>query len=206
MYRVKPGDTVAKIAERYNWSTDSLTAINNIPNPNVLEVDQLLRVPSGRENIREHSSWTEEEEEAPIPLVERFVSAHKGSLVWPIRHGEGRVTSVFGRRSGNFHEGIDIAASKGVSVYSTQSGKVIYSGSGLSGYGKLLVIKHDGYLSVYAHNRSLNVERGDFVKQGDKVAEVGDSGRARGSHLHFEIRIENEQGRYAAINPTLIFG
>ncbi|MCB0335820.1 MAG: M23 family metallopeptidase, partial [Bdellovibrionales bacterium] len=162
MYRVKEGDTLSKIADQYQWSMNQLVALNKISNPNVLEVDQLLLVPSVKDASRDphqNSHWVQEDQRLEDLLLTDFVTQVKGQLAWPLRNGDGRITSVFGKRRGNFHEGVDIGAPKGTPVYSTAHGKVIYSGTGLSGYGKLIVIKHEGFLSAYAHNRSLYYER-----------------------------------------------
>ena len=73
-------------------------------------------------------------------------------------------------------------------MLATQAGKVVYAGTGLSAYGKLLIVKHnETYLSAYAHNDRLIVAEGDNVKQGQKIAEMGSTGTRR-VHLHFEIR------------------
>lgn len=76
----------------------------------------------------------------------------------------------------------------GQSIFAAAGGKVVYSGDGLIGYGNLIIIKHDNtYLSAYGHNRRLLVKEGSEVKQGQKIAEMGDSGK-QGVILHFEIR------------------
>lgn len=77
-------------------------------------------------------------------------------------------------------------------MYAANDGKVVYAGSGLVGYGNLLIIKHDDrYLSAYAHNNRLLVGEGAQVKAGDKIAEIGDSG-TDSAKLHFEIRCDGE--------------
>ncbi|NOQ14473.1 MAG: peptidoglycan DD-metalloendopeptidase family protein, partial [Methyloprofundus sp.] len=86
------------------------------------------------------------------------------------------------------NKGIDIAGSIGQKIKAARSGVVVYSGSGLVGYGKLLIIKHNYlYLSAYAHNRRLLVKEGQKVKKGQYVAEMGVGVNAKPS-LHFEIR------------------
>ena len=98
-----------------------------------------------------------------------------------------------GKLVGTFSEaenrkGIDIAGKLGQPVYASAPGKVVYSGSGLRGYGKLLIIKHNKtYLSAYAHNDKLLVKEGETVTRGQKIAEMGktDSDRVE---LHFEVR------------------
>jgi lipoprotein NlpD len=86
--------------------------------------------------------------------------------------------------------------SSGATVRAAAAGKVVYAGTGLRGYGRLIIVKHnDTFLSAYAHNRRILVEEGQFVSRGQKIAEMGDSG-ANSVKLHFEIR---EQGK--PINP-----
>jgi lipoprotein NlpD len=88
------------------------------------------------------------------------------------------------------NKGIDIAGNLGQPVFAAASGQVVYSGTGLRGYGKLLIIKHnDTFLSAYAHNNNLLVKEGDMVKAGQKIADMGSSGTDR-VKLHFEIRRE----------------
>jgi murein DD-endopeptidase MepM/ murein hydrolase activator NlpD len=104
---------------------------------------------------------------------------------------EGEVTSGFGPRRGSFHDGIDISAPHGVPVVAAAAGRVIFSDE-IRGYGKLVIIQHrEGYITIYAHNRVNLVKEGQTVRQGQAVAEVGQSGRASGPHLHFEIRKDN---------------
>lgn len=106
-----------------------------------------------------------------------------GAWSWPVR---GRVLQTF--NSGTNPKGIVIAADAGAPVLASAPGKVVYSGSGLRGYGKLVIVKHDrNYLSVYAHNRELLVKEGERVAMGQKIAEVGRTESDRVA-LHFEIR------------------
>jgi lipoprotein NlpD len=101
---------------------------------------------------------------------------------WPV-HGK-----MLGAFSESTNKGIDIAAKTGDPVIATASGKVVYSGSGLRGYGKLIVIKHNAtYFSAYAHNNEILVKEGQLVVKGQKIAEVG-STDADQPMLHFEIR------------------
>ncbi|MDX1334155.1 MAG: peptidoglycan DD-metalloendopeptidase family protein, partial [Gammaproteobacteria bacterium] len=85
-------------------------------------------------------------------------------------------------------KGIDIAGKSGQPVVAAAEGKVVYSGSGLKGYGKLIIIKHNNnYFSAYAHNKKIVVKEGSWVKRGNKIAELGNTGADR-TMLHFEIR------------------
>jgi lipoprotein NlpD len=101
---------------------------------------------------------------------------------WPT---QGKVAASFNEAS---NKGIDIAGSKGQPVVAASSGKVIYSGSDLRGYGKLVIIKHNKtYLSVYAHNSKIVAKEGQVVAAGQKIAEMGDTD-SNSVKLHFEIR------------------
>lgn len=100
----------------------------------------------------------------------------------------GTLSSRYGSRWGRMHEGIDIAARTGTPVYAADGGKVIYSGTN-GAYGKLVKIDHGGgFVTYYAHNSKLLVSKGEKVFKGQKIAEVGNTGRSTGPHLHFEVR------------------
>ena len=110
----------------------------------------------------------------------------KNYLRWPVK---GTLTSTFGRRGGRKHDGIDIGASKGTPVYAAADGKVVFSDWGPTGYGLMIIIKHEHHLTtVYAHNSKNWVRKNAWVKRGQKVASVGGTGRSTGPHLHFEVR------------------
>jgi lipoprotein NlpD len=82
-----------------------------------------------------------------------------------------------------------LPAPVGTPVFAAADGEVAYAGSGVRGYGNMLVIRHAGdLLTVYAHNSVLLVARGQPVRAGDRIALVGQSGHATGPHLHFEVR------------------
>ncbi len=111
-----------------------------------------------------------------------------GSIGSPTR---GRLTSRFGWRWGRKHEGIDIAARIGTPVQAADGGKVVFSGV-RGGYGKFVIIDHgNGIKTCYGHNSKLLVSKGDRVYKGQKIAEVGSTGRSTGPHLHFEVRKNN---------------
>jgi lipoprotein NlpD len=104
------------------------------------------------------------------------------SWLWP---ADGTLAGRFGAAGG---KGIDIVAPRNAPVKAVAPGKVVYSGSGLRGYGRLLIVKHAGeFLSAYAHNETILVKEGDSVRAGQKIALMGDSDADR-VKLHFEIR------------------
>lgn len=113
----------------------------------------------------------------------------------------GTITSIFGARTSDnpivssYHTGLDIAAKTGTTIVAAHDGEVIEA-STISGYGKCVMIKQGELLTVYAHCSSLNVKKGEVVKKGSKIGEVGMTGNATGPHLHFEVRYN---GRF--VNP-----
>jgi lipoprotein NlpD len=103
--------------------------------------------------------------------------------IWPTA---GKVVTGFSE-SANL-KGIDIAGKSGQPVVASAAGKVVYAGSGLRGYGKLIIVKHNStFLSAYAHNREITVKEGQQVAKGQKIAEMGDTDSDQ-VKLHFEIR------------------
>ena len=140
----------------------------------------------------------------PVPGVDRHYfsnwfaqqtgdsSSSTLSWHWPTK---GRIVEGFSvAEQGN--KGIDISGQKGQPIYAASSGKVVYAGSALRGYGKLIILKHnDDYLSAYAHNDELRVKEGDTVKGGAVIANMG-STDAPDVRLHFEIRYKGK-----SINP-----
>jgi len=101
------------------------------------------------------------------------------------------VASAFGARGRSFHDGIDISAPRGTPVRAAADGEVVYSDS-LRGYGNVIIVRHrDGFATVYAHNERNEVRTGQRVRRGEVIGTVGDSGRATGPNLHFEVRQDN---------------
>lgn len=111
-----------------------------------------------------------------------------GKFAWPVP-GRSAISSEFGSRRGKNHDGIDIPAPTGTQIVASEAGRVIYSGSGISGYGNLTIIGHkDRYFTVYAHADKNLMKKGVMVKRGQVIAYVGNTGKSSGPHLHFEIR------------------
>jgi len=115
-----------------------------------------------------------------------------GSWRWPT---DGKIIDNFSAADGG-NKGIDIAGSKGQPVLSTASGRVVYAGNALRGYGNLIIIKHnDDYLSAYAHNDTMLVREQQEVSAGQKIATMGSTGTSS-VRLHFEIRYKGK-----SVNP-----
>ena len=193
-HRVRSGDTLAGISRKYGSSVDKIKETNNIADETKLSVGTYLYIPGvkGPVPVRETGSTarsqlkTEDKGESGTITPERSPSKSPPSkFIWPVK---GVVTSPFGNRWGNMHEGIDIGAPEGTPIHAAAAGKVIFSGE-RGAYGLIVIIEHpDDWYTIYAHNSKNLVGQGATVKQGEKIALVGQTGRATGPHLHFEIR------------------
>ena len=129
-------------------------------------------------------------------------SVYGGRLkpLWPVPSSQ-VISSFFGRRWGRRHNGIDIKARGGAKIMAVADGKVIYSARRLQSFGNMIVIRHDhGIYTLYAHNQTNYVQRGQSVRRGQVIGRVGHTGRSTGNHLHFEIRLKDE-----AINPLAFY-
>ena len=129
-----------------------------------------------------------EDEEQEVSQAEAEKLSQVGSrLRWPLKNVQ--ITSPFGSRGSDFHEGIDLRAASGTPVLASGNGTVLYAGQRIHGYGKMIVIRHEkGVSTVYAHNSRIFVRKGQWVRQGEKIALSGATGRVQGPHVHFEMR------------------
>lgn len=175
-YTVRRGDTLYFIAWRYRLDFRVLATWNHIRPPYTIYPGQRLRLraPAARPGRRARGR------RAPRPRH----SVRAPSWHWPTA---GRVIETF-RRGDPGRRGLDIRGRLGQPVRAAAAGRVVYSGSGLPGYGQLIIIKHnDNYLSAYGYNRRLLVREGQRVRAGQRIAEMGAVG-GEGPVLHFEIR------------------
>jgi lipoprotein NlpD len=136
------------------------------------------------------------EKKSPRSLSVATSNSFSRKLIWRWPAKGKVVTNFFSAKADS--KGIDLSGKKGDSVTAAASGTIVYAGSGLRGYGKLIIIKHnDTYLSAYAHNNRIRVKEGQKVKVGQHIADIGLSGsRANIPKLHFEIRRNGQ-----SVNP-----
>ena len=185
-YIVQKGDTLFAIAWRYRLNAKRIARWNNLKDPYVIKPGQRLRLAySGSNKAKTETAKTSKsssrKQQATQAKKKLAVVKAPGSWSWPLK---GQLISQYSAD----RNGIDIAANKGTAVKAAASGRIVYAGNGIRGYGNLLIIKHNAtYFSAYAHNRKLMVVEGDDVKRGQKIAEVGSTGTNR-NKLHFEIR------------------
>jgi murein DD-endopeptidase MepM/ murein hydrolase activator NlpD len=173
-YVVAPGETLALIAQAAAVPAEDILEINGLARAEEIKPGMLLFVLAGR---------------PPAAPPAEDPSAPRPALRWPLSTVPVVVGSPFGARWGKPHEGIDLPAPIGTPVFAAADGRVVYAGTGVRGYGNLVVIKHAGdLLTAYAHNSMLLVSQGQPVRAGDRIALVGQSGHATGPHLHFEVR------------------
>jgi len=145
------------------------------------------RAQSSRNSSSSKIAQSNETEPQKSSASQKRLRSITSNWAWPLENV--RVTSDFGPRSGEHHEGIDLKATSGTPVYSVGSGVVLYAGSRISGYGNMVILGHEGDLStIYAHNSRLFVKKGQQIQSGQKIALSGNTGKSSGPHLHFEVR------------------
>ncbi|MDN5344002.1 MAG: hypothetical protein PWQ18_113 [Clostridia bacterium] len=189
-YTVAPGDTLWGIARRYSTDAGSLAAANGIIDARSLRPGMVLTIPGSPGGV----PVTRGEKTADLPGATASRSMKAPAFPWPLI---GALTSGFGWRGNEFHHGLDIAGHVGDYIRAAWSGVVTFSGWGNGIYGRMVKIDHgNGLETVYAHNSRNLVKKGEYVRAGEAIAEVGSTGNASGPHLHFEVR---EKGK--AINP-----
>lgn len=181
-YVVKPGDTLYSIAWRYGLDYHDVAAWNGIGSDYLIKPGQRLtlaapiRRPSGRPAANR----------PVITVPAATASPPSGPLTW-MWPTKGSVVRLF-HAGDPLSKGIDISGAEGQPVYAAAPGKVVYSGSGIVGYGQLIIVKNsEQFLSAYADNARMLVHEGDVVKAGQMIAHMG---LDRDGHplLHFEIR------------------
>lgn len=215
-YRIRQGDTLHTIGLRYGISGKLLQEANNIDDPRRLQIGQIIQVPNrpevrpatdpARASLLSFAAATNPSNTGHVverPALNKVslspVQEYVGRMPVPVRNA--RISSSFGWRASRFHEGLDLAVKESSQIHAAHDGEVIFVSESFSGYGRIIVLKGNNILTVYAHNRRNRVSKGDTVKQGEWIADVGHTGMATGSHLHFETRVRTISGTYAAVNP-----
>jgi lipoprotein NlpD len=204
-YTVKPGDTLARIGLEAGQSYREIARWNGLDNPNRIEAGQVIRVlPPGQSDdavvTKPVASGkiiaaplpaagasaavpTRPVTLTPVPIAAPALSDEDITFIWPAK---GEIVTGFDEAKNR--KGVDVGGAAGDPVLAAADGEVVYAGAGLRGYGNLIILKHNKtYLSAYAHNQSLLVKEGSSVRQGQKIAEMGNSD-ADQVKLHFEVR------------------
>ncbi|MBL8387808.1 MAG: peptidoglycan DD-metalloendopeptidase family protein [Hydrogenophaga sp.] len=213
-YTVRPGDTLYRIALEAGQSPRDVQAWNNLANPNLIEVGQVLRVspppastagvpavaagvtaaPVATPGVTARPLSTPAAgapasaatpSAAPTPAPAAEPAASSADDVAFVWPATGAVIAPFDEGK---NKGVSISGKLGDPVVAAADGRVVYAGAGLRGYGNLIILKHNNtYLTAYAHNQALLVREDQTVKQGQRIAEMGSSDADR-VKLHFEVR------------------
>lgn len=215
---VAKGDTLFSIAWRYGLDYKALARFNGISPPYTIYPGQTINLAIGTSSGIASTPSPRVSATAPPPMATRpatTATTPRPTASAPVARSENKTPAVrqpaptpavsgaprwqwpakgpvIARFQGNtgLNKGIDLAGNLGEPVVAAAAGQVVYAGTGLRGYGKLLIVKHnDTFLSAYAHNDTLFVKEGDIVSAGQRIAGMGASGTDR-VKLHFEIRRE----------------
>jgi len=184
---VRKGETLFSIAWRYGKNTEDLARWNRLGDGTLIYPGQVLKLTGSTSSGRRTStaSTTPRRESKPLPSIP---AQPPPKWAWPTK---GRINVNFGAKPGT-GTGVLIDGKAGQAIHAAASGSVVYAGSGLIGYGQLIILKHnDTYLSAYGYSASLLVKEGDQIKKGQKIATMGE-GPERKPRLHFEIRRNGE--------------
>lgn len=202
---IQQGDTLFALGERYGVPFEEIQRYNDIHDPTALKVGQRVVIPAvGPLKRGDDQSDNTSRNRAQLRMVSiAGVRGYIGALGYPV--DSARFTSRFGWRWRRFHEGIDLAAPTGTDVLAAHDGTVVFVSESWSGYGKVVVVKGERFMTVYGHNSRNLVRKGERVEKGDVIAKVGATGDASGPHLHFETRVLDEDGRFAAVNPMVFY-
>ena len=201
---VREGETLYSIAWRYGWDFKALASANRIGAPYTIYPGQEIRLdrtgstavasatprpapkPSSGTSSTDTPSKPAGTAPAPKPAAKPAPTAPAGPINWQWPASGSILSHYSANKVG--HHGITLGGREGDPVAAAADGVVVYRGNGLTGYGNLLIVKHDErWLSAYAHNQSMLVSEGQKVKRGEKIATIGATGTFR-TQLHFEIR------------------
>ncbi|WP_411818689.1 peptidoglycan DD-metalloendopeptidase family protein [Hyphococcus sp. DH-69] len=218
LHTVRSGETLYGISRASGVPVSNIASANNLRAPYTLSVGQRLVIPQAPVTAFDRPATsptpaktqrTVERESKPTDLgdISRTVSytkpeatSDKSLFSWPVR---GAIISEYG--SGNLgrrNDGVNIAAPVGSPVRAAADGQVVYRGSELEGFGNLLLVKHqDGFVTAYAHNDAMLVKKGDYVRKGQLIAKVGQTGAVTTPQLHFEIRQDSK-----TVDPVALLG
>lgn len=207
VYMVSRGDTLYSIAWRHNLDYRTVARWNDISAPYTIYPGERIRLspPAGGRAARADPAprqpgggGGDPPRRKPEARTEPTSAERSPSWRWPT---DGRISRGFSKTRGG-KRGIELAGDDGQPVRAAAAGRVVYSGSGLRGYGNLIIIKHNSrYLTAYGYNRQLLVEEGAQVDSGQRIALMG-PGPDDSPALHFEIRVDGNPVDPASVLPA----
>ncbi len=220
-HTVQPGQTLYRISKTYEIDEDRLASINHIKDPTQLRANQKIFIPNatqvrkvpvtstpygvkgtrtttaGSQPTRKSTASKRTTTPTPAKVAPAYsAKPTKGIFLWPAK---GKILNKFGSQGKKVYKGIEISVPKGTPVVAAASGKVIYSGNAIPGFGNLVILEHsNSFFSVYGYNQKNLVKMDDHVGQGERIAQSGLPPNGESARLHFEIR----KGK-SAVNPIL---
>lgn len=183
--KVRPGDKLENIAQSFTIPAARIRWVNGLTSSRSLQPGMILTIPVSTAALQSPRIRRN------YPIYQAASSSEGtgipelgSGVAWPV---DGIVTWSYGQRDGKPHQGIDISTSEGTRIRSAHQGKVAFAGW-KRGYGWTVIVDHRNFRTLYAHCRSINVKKDQYVARGTQLGLVGRSGNADGAHLHFEYR------------------
>ena len=184
---VERHQTLYRICKTYGVDLKEVSSLNGISDPGKIQTGQRVFIP-GAKKVLKVEIYIDDVVAEPGEKVR--IAYKKLDFIWPV---EGKINDGFEESESRRHQGIDISSPLGTPIKASNAGMVIYSNNTIKGYGNLIILRHsEEYVTVYAHNQSNLVEEGTLVEKGQIIGKVGQTGKATGPHLHFEIRKNNK--------------
>jgi murein DD-endopeptidase MepM/ murein hydrolase activator NlpD len=190
---VERHQTLFRICKTYGVDLKEVASLNGITDSSKIQTGQRIFIPGAKKLLKVEIYIDDVAAEQGEKLK---IAYKKLDFIWPV---EGKINDVFEEAESRRHQGIDISSPIGTPIKASNAGMVIYSNNTIKGYGNLVILRHsEEFVSVYAHNQVNLVEEGIWVEKGQIIGKVGQTGRASGPHLHFEIRRNSK-----AVDPML---
>jgi murein DD-endopeptidase MepM/ murein hydrolase activator NlpD len=184
---VERHQTLYRICKTYGVDLKEVASLNGISDPSKIQTGQRIFIPGAKKLLKVEIYIDDVVAE---PGEKAKIAYKKLDFIWPV---EGKISDVFEEAESRRHQGIDISSPIGTLIRASNAGMVIYSNNTIKGYGNLIILRHsEEYVTVYAHNQMNLVEEGTWVEKGQIIGKVGQTGKATGPHLHFEIRKNNK--------------
>jgi murein DD-endopeptidase MepM/ murein hydrolase activator NlpD len=179
--------TLYRICKTYGVDIKEVASVNGITDQSKIQTGQRIFILGAKKVLKVEIII----DDVVAEPDERARIAHtKLDFVWAV---EGKIVDSFQESEDRRHQGIDIASPLGTPIKASYAGRVVYSNNTIKGYGNLIILRHsEEFVTVYAHNQTNLVEEGAWVEKGQIIGKVGQTGRATGPHLHFEIRKNNK--------------
>jgi len=222
-HTVTEGVTLYRLSLAYKIPIAKLMEANRLSSPSALKKGSRVFIPGAKKvlpiapyvplSAREKQDLERSLETEEHPIPPQGPSPHKIGdkppwqgkeldIIWPI---QGKINSPFGPRGKRLHAGIDIASPSYQEVKAAMDGEVILARNSNTGYGKVVVLRHDlGFSTIYGHMNVIIAREGESVRQGQAIGGVGSTGRSTGPHLHFEIRHDGRPMDPSPLMPMTI--